>query len=98
MLNLGLALALAACIAAPARAFSPEESIQFQIESMRAAVLPSIQAAKAAAEAEMTAAKARALVKSKLAGSGVPDSYVDQVFDDPRAQLFPTILKNFGGV
>ena len=98
MLKLGLAFALTASIAARAHAFSPEESIQFQIESMRAAMLPEIQAAKAAAQAETTpAAQARALVKAKLAGSGVPDSYVDQVLDDPRTKLFPEIPGYFGG-
>ena len=82
--------------AAGAHAFSPEE-FRFQIEAMRAAALPGIQAEKAAAEAEMTPARARALVKAKLAGSGVPDSYVDQVFDDPRTKLFPEIPGYFGG-
>jgi membrane-bound lytic murein transglycosylase B len=96
MLKLGLVLSLAAG-AAGAQAFPPEEAVRFQIESMRAAVLPEIQAAKAAAEAEMTPARARALVKAKLAGSVVPETYVDQVFDDPRAALYPTILPAFGG-
>ena len=92
-----MGLALMAGAAAGARAFSPEESIQFQIESMRAAVLPAIQAAKADARAETPAAQAKALVKAKLAGSGVPDSYVDQVFADPRTKLFPEIPGYFDG-
>ena len=97
MARLRLVFALMACAAAGAHAFSPEESIQFQLEAMRAAVLPQIQAAKAAADAEITPARARELIKAKLAGSGVPDSYVDRVFDDPRAKLFPEIPGYFGG-
>jgi membrane-bound lytic murein transglycosylase B len=94
--KLGLALALTAC-AAGARAASPEESIQFEIESVRASVLPAISAAKAAAQDQTPPAQARALVKAKLAGSGVPDSYVDQVFADPRSKLFPEIPGKFEG-
>ncbi|MFI5363349.1 MAG: lytic murein transglycosylase [Elusimicrobiota bacterium] len=98
MPNLRLVLALIAGAAAAAHAFSPEDSFRFQIELMRAATVPGIQAAKAASEAEMTPARARALVKAKLAGSGVPDSYVDRVFDDPRTTLYPSIPGNFGTI
>jgi membrane-bound lytic murein transglycosylase B len=95
---LGLALALLAGAAAGAHAsFGPEESIQGEMESMRAALLPALQAARAAARDQTPAAQARILVKAKLAGSGVPDSYVDQVFDDPRAKLFPEIPGKFEG-
>ncbi|MFI5361682.1 MAG: lytic murein transglycosylase [Elusimicrobiota bacterium] len=99
-LKLGLLLALTAAAASQAHAFSPEEAMQFEFESMRAAVSPEFQAAKDAAAAApegTTAAQARALVKAKLAGSGVPDSYVDQVFDDRRTKLFPEIPGKFVG-
>jgi membrane-bound lytic murein transglycosylase B len=94
---IGLALALLVGAASGARAFSPEESVQDEIAAMRAAVLPAMQAAKAAARAQTPAAQARALVKAKLARSGVPGSYADQVFDDPRAKLFPEIPGKFEG-
>jgi membrane-bound lytic murein transglycosylase B len=95
--KLGLSFVLIAGAAAGARAFSPEESIQIEIGSMRAALRPALEAAKAAAAKETAPAEARALVKAKLAGSGVPASYVDQVFDDPRAKLFPEIPGKFEG-
>ncbi|HEX4048007.1 MAG TPA: lytic murein transglycosylase [Elusimicrobiota bacterium] len=98
--NLGLALALTAAAAAGASAFSPEESIQAEIEAMRASVLPAVEAEKAqAAQAakETPPAQARALVEAALAGSGVPDSYVEGVFADPRSRLFPEIPGRFGG-
>ncbi len=94
---LGLILALTAGFAVSARALSPEESIQAEIESLRASVLPAIASAKASAADAATPAQARALVKTKLAGSGVPDSYVDQVFNDPRTKLFPEIPGKFDG-
>jgi membrane-bound lytic murein transglycosylase B len=92
----GLAFALALSAAGGARALAPEESIQAEIESMRASVLPGVQAGRLLLQAATPAAQARALVKAKLAGSGVPDSYVDRVFDDPRSKLFPEIPGKFG--
>ena len=47
---MGLAFALLAGAADGARAFSPEGSVQNEIEAMRAAVLPAMRAAKAAAK------------------------------------------------
>lgn len=44
----------------------------------------------------MTPEQARALVKKKLAGSGVPESYVDSVFDDPRTAVIDGISDRFG--
>jgi membrane-bound lytic murein transglycosylase B len=95
--KLALILALTAGSAVSARALSPEESIQGEIESLRASVLPAIASAKAAAADDTSPAQARALVKAKLAGSGVPDSYVDQVFADARTKLFPEIPGKFEG-
>ncbi|MDE2141520.1 MAG: lytic murein transglycosylase [Elusimicrobia bacterium] len=89
-------LLLILAMAAPARAASPEEEIRNEIESLRADARPAFLAARAAVRAATPAARARALVKVKLAGSGVPDAYVDQVFDDPRAKLFPEIPGKFG--
>ncbi|OGS41698.1 MAG: hypothetical protein A2506_03400 [Elusimicrobia bacterium RIFOXYD12_FULL_66_9] len=44
----------------------------------------------------LTPAQARALVKKKLQGSGVPDSYVDSVFDDARTTVIDGISERFG--
>jgi membrane-bound lytic murein transglycosylase B len=90
-----LTLALSTAAAGGAQALAPAESIQFELDSMRVAILPAIEAAKAAARDATPPAQARALVKAKLAGSGVPDSYVDQVFADPRTKLFPEIPGKF---
>lgn len=55
-----------------------------------------LAAQKAILRAALPAEQARLLVKAKLAGSGVPDAYVDTVFDDPRTRLFPEIPPKFG--
>ncbi len=88
-----LLLALAALAAAPsaARAGSLEEDVRGEISAMRAELGPAMAAAKVAP----APAQARALVKARLAGSGVPDAYADRVFDDPRARLFPDIPGKF---
>jgi membrane-bound lytic murein transglycosylase B len=91
-----LALALLAGAAA-ALARSSDDAVQAEIEAMRAAAAPEITQAKAEAQNASTPARARALVKATLAGSGVPEAYVDQVFDDPRTKLFPRISGNFEG-
>jgi len=62
-------------------------------ESMR----PLLTQARAEAALATPPAQARALVKARLAGSGVPASYVDAVFDDPRSKLFPEIPGKFEG-
>lgn len=88
-------LVLAALLAvAPVRALSPEESIRAELGALRASAPSMIQSVRAAAP--LSSDEARALIKAKLAGSGVPDSYVDQVFADPRAKLFPEIPGKFG--
>jgi membrane-bound lytic murein transglycosylase B len=92
-----LALTLLVAAAGAARAQSPDEPVQVEIDSLRAALQPVKEEAKAEAEAAPIPAQARALVKAKLAGSGVPASYVDQVFDDPRTKLFPEIPGKFEG-
>lgn len=53
-------------------------------------------AALGAVPAEKTPAEALALIKAKLAGSGVPDAYVDGVFADARARLYLDIPPKFG--
>lgn len=92
----GLALALVLTAAGGARALAPEDSIRAEIENLRAAAAPLIRLERLAALAELPPAQARALVKAQLAGSGVPDAYVDRVFDDPRSKLFPEIPGKFG--
>jgi membrane-bound lytic murein transglycosylase B len=91
------AFALALLAAPAARALPLEEAVQAELFSVRAALAPVREAAKAEALAAPAPAQARALVKAKLAGSGVPDSYVDAVFDDPRTKLFPEIPGKFDG-
>lgn len=88
---LGLLLAAGA-----ARAAAPEDSIRAEIEGLRAALAPAVLVQRGVLKAALPPAEARALVKARLAGSGVPDAYVDQVFDDPRARLFPDIPGKFG--
>lgn len=96
LLETGAALALILAAAGGARALAPEDSIRAEIDNLRASAAPLIRAERLAALAELPPAQARALVKAKLAGSGVPDAYVDRVFDDPRAKLFPEIPGKFG--
>jgi membrane-bound lytic murein transglycosylase B len=55
-----------------------------------------LAAQRAILRASLPAAEARRLVKAKLAGSGVPEAYVDSVFDDPRSRLYPDIPPKFG--
>lgn len=87
-------LAAALAVPAAALALAPEESIRAELDSVRAAMA----AARAVvqAQAAATPAQARALVKKDLAASGVPDSYVDAAFDDPRTKLFADIPPKFG--
>lgn len=88
----GLILLLfsSAAHALPAAEFGSAE-----FDALRETMLPRLDAAKAAAALEVPPAQARAKVKAQLAGSGVPDSYVDAVFADPRAKLFPDIPGKF---
>ncbi len=55
-----------------------------------------LAAQRAAAAVQSPSDQARALIKAKLAGSGVPDPYVDSVFADPRATLYADIPAKFG--
>ena len=82
--------------AGAARAQSSEEATHDGFALLRAAYVPAVRAARLAALAASPSEQARALVKAKLAGSGVPDAYVDQVFADPRSKLFPEIPGKFG--
>lgn len=81
-------------LSSAARALPPAD-ITAGFDELRAAMLPRLEAMKAASALDTPPARARALVKAKLAGSGVPDAYVDAVFADPRAQLFPEIPGKF---
>jgi membrane-bound lytic murein transglycosylase B len=85
--------ALLAVLLAAAR---PAAAQTVDFSDFRAEFAASVSAQKAAAKTATPAAQARALVKAKLAGSGVPDSYVDSVFDDPRATLYADIPAKFG--
>ncbi|MBI5247767.1 MAG: lytic murein transglycosylase [Elusimicrobia bacterium] len=76
-------------LSVPAAAQTLEQAGSFNFASMLAAQ-------KAILRASLPAAEARRLVKAKLAGSGVPEAYVDSVFDDPRSRLFPEIPPKFG--
>lgn len=98
--KIGLILGLLAAGAGSARAASnasalPAEGFSAEFDGLRAEMLPRLAAARVAAASATPAAQARALVKAKLAGSGVPDSYVDGVFADPRTKLFPEIPGKF---
>jgi membrane-bound lytic murein transglycosylase B len=85
-----LLLLSSAASALPGAEFSSAE-----FDGLREAMLPRLAAAKAAAMLENPAAQAKAKVKARLAGSGVPDAYVDAVFADPRTRLFPEIPGKF---
>lgn len=90
----GLILVLLAG-AAGAHATAGPEFGAAEFDGLREEMLPRLEAAKAAAALDTPPAQARALVKARLAGSGVPDAYVDAVFADPRAKLFPEIPGKF---
>jgi len=83
---------LATLLLAAAR---PAAALSVDLEPFRAAFAAQKAAARAA-QADTPPARARALIKAKLAGSGVPDAYVDSVFDDPRARLYADIPAKFG--
>ena len=93
--KVGLILALLAAGGVRAGALPSAELFSGEFDGLRASMLPRLAAAKAAAAVETGSARARTLVKIKLAGSGVPDSYVDSIFADPRTKLFPEIQGKF---
>ena len=82
-----LSSALVLALAVPAAAQDLDKSVQAELAAFRVSFAAAISSQKAAAQGELTSDQARALIKAKLAGSGVPDSYVDVVFADPRAKL-----------
>jgi len=92
-----LVIALAAATLAASGARASETALVSGFQELRAFAPDMIRAQKADATADLPSSRARALVKAKLAGSGVPEAYVDGVFDDPRARLFPEIPGKFGG-
>lgn len=94
---MGLILALLASGAVRASALPSAEIFSAEFDGLRATMFPRLTIVKAAAAAETGPARARALVKAKLAGSGVPGPYVDAVFSDPRTKLFPEIPGKFDG-
>lgn len=82
-------------LSSAASALPGAEFSSAEFDGLREAMIPRLAAAKAAAALEIPPARAKAKVKAALAGSGVPDSYVDSVFADPRARLFPDIPGKF---
>ncbi|UPT73185.1 MAG: lytic murein transglycosylase [Elusimicrobiota bacterium] len=77
-------------LAVPASAqFSPFEE-EFRLLHAR------FETVRALAVNERTPDEAKAAVKARLAGSGVPDAYVDAAFADPRGKIFPEIPPKFG--
>lgn len=93
-----LLLAAALCLAAArgAAAQVPDAAIAADLQSFRLEFAAALSSQKALAQAELPPAQAVALIKQKLAGSGVPDAYVDSVFADPRAKLYADIPAKFG--
>lgn len=85
---------LLALSAAPASASGAD--IEAELSRFRLEFAAAVAGQKALSQAELPPAQARALIKQKLAGSGVPDAYVDSVFDDPRATLYADIPAKFG--
>src|SRR4051812_19684202 len=77
-----LALVAFAAFAPPLRAQNWEDTLRVSMS----AFTPS----------EKTPAESIALIKTKLAGSGLPDAYVDGVFADARAKIYPDIPPKFG--
>jgi membrane-bound lytic murein transglycosylase B len=77
-----LAAALLLAATAPVSAQNWEDTLRVSL----AAFVPS----------EKSPAEAVAAIKSKLAGSGVPDAYVDGVFADARAKVYLDIPPKFG--
>ena len=95
--RIALSLTLFVAAAGVARGFSTDLAVRAEVDSLRAALEPAMKAAADEAQAASGPARARARVKAKLAGSGVPDSYVDRIFADPRTKLFPEIPGKFEG-
>jgi membrane-bound lytic murein transglycosylase B len=79
------------------RAAAQDAALHSAFEGLRASSPALIRAQRADALSDPPSARARALVKAKLTGSGVPDAYVDGVFNDSRTKLFPEIPGKFGG-
>lgn len=94
--TLALLLLVPPAFAARASEDAPEAGFRSEIDvlslELSAALSPEVFSAPDA----MTPEQARALVKKKLAGSGVPESYVDSVFDDPRTAVIDGISDRFG--
>ncbi|MDE2490138.1 MAG: lytic murein transglycosylase [Elusimicrobia bacterium] len=80
--------------AARAQSVSPAD-FAAQLTLLRAAALLSVRAQKPGPS--LTPAQAHAKIEADLVGSGVPASYADAVFADPRARIYPQIPGYFGG-
>lgn len=91
-----LILALSLLTAAPSRAaFLPDEAGSLsQLDALSMELGSAFDAASPSGA--MTPDQARALVRKDLAGSGVPDSYADAVFADPRTVVIDGISDRFG--
>jgi membrane-bound lytic murein transglycosylase B len=79
---------------ARAQSLSPAD-FAAQLTLIRAAALLSASAQKPGPS--LTPAQAHAKIEADLAGTGVPRSYADAVFADPRTRVYPEIPGYFGG-
>ncbi|OGS01228.1 MAG: hypothetical protein A2V88_02990 [Elusimicrobia bacterium RBG_16_66_12] len=79
-----------------APAFAAEAGFRSELDDLSSELAAALSAPVGGLPDAMTPEQARALVKKKLAGSGVPESYVDSVFDDPRTAVIDGISDRFG--
>jgi len=94
--KLALILAVLAFCAPAARAQLPPPPLEVGCRSQLDALSLELTVSWIQAQDVMTREQARALVKKKLAGSGVPDSYVDRIFADPRTAVIDAVSDRFG--
>ncbi len=95
-------IALALLLLAPAASAgrtsddAAEAGFRSQIDVLGAELSAALSASVFLVPDAMTPTQARALTKTKLAGSGVPESYVDSVFDDSRTAVIDAVTDRFG--
>jgi membrane-bound lytic murein transglycosylase B len=90
-----LLVTLLAGAPALARAQSSDESFAAFLEAARVSAVLTAAAAKPSYPDVATPAQARALIKGALAGSGVPDSFLDAALADPRARVIDAVADRF---
>lgn len=93
---LALALALLAAAGVRASAGGDEAGFRSQLDVLRLELSSVLAVSIFSVPDALTPEQARALVRKKLAGSGVPESSIDSVFDDPRTKLIDGIADRFG--